>query len=1131
MKKNSMNWIYLHWYVLRKALFVMKLTALIFLISTLSLIAGESYSQDTRISLNMKNVQIKDVLLKIENTSEFFFIYNNQLVDVDRNVSIAVDNEKISSVLQDIFHDQNMEFQVTDRKIVIAPTGVQNSLTQGGKVTGKITDSTGAPLPGVAIVLKGTTNGSITDGNGDYAISNVKSGSTLQFSFVGMKKQEIIVGSKTTINVVLEDESFGLEEVVAVGYGTQKKISLTGAVDAVSTTKAIVGRPVTNVTQALEGNSPGLFIQQRNYSPTREVYSSKATYNINIRGTGTTGDNDPLIVIDGIIGGNMNSLNPSDIESISILKDAGSAAIYGSRSANGVILIVTKKGKLGSEPIVTVSSMFGVQVPDFMFNPVSGWENMMDKNMSLIHSGSPARFTDAQIAAQKAKGDGNWRLETLIHNAPQNTQNVTISGGGAHSTYLASFGYFDQRSGLEASELSGSYGQTRYNFRLNETMTFGKFNSSWNLAYAKVKVNSPYNEVFGDAMRAPLTDSFQDAQGNYITGFVTSNPLALLRKGGYYDENNDEINGSFTLGYNITPALKIKALFGGTVIGNWQKQRTVQVNYYPSGNSNSGRQTRDNISKSLATNVNLIAEYTKTFGQHDLSILIGAANESYESSGAAYQQSQTDPLLGVATTGTLQDAGSSNNWLNNFIETSLNSYFGRASYSYAKKYYLDATFRADASSNFPKNGRWGYFPSIGGSWRLTEESFMSNIKDKVGEIRLRANYGVLGNQSVSAYQYRSTYSTNTNVYAFNNTAAAGATQNLANPDLTWEKAVKLDIGADVTILQGKLTFGADYFSNITRDILATRQDVPTLFGSGFPSYNVAKVQNRGWEVKVSYATKGTFSQNITFSISDALSKLLALGGGQTEQVFQREEFEYVRRVGLPITTYQGYKTDGLYQTQAQVDTHPKFAGATVTLGDWMFKDKNGDGVIDTKDKYNLGNPFPRFMFGFNYSANYKNFDIGILVQGVFKRDMLIRGELIEPYHFNDYGGTVYDSSSDFWTPQNTGAKYPRLAERGSASNNNNFRTGSDMYLFSGAYARLKNVQIGYSLPTSILSKLHIDHARIYVTGQNLLTISPLKFADPEGGEFGNTYDITSIANSPRGYPTPTFYGGGLEFSF
>src|SRR5665648_1005584 len=197
----------------------------------------------------------------------------------------------------------------------------------------------------------------------------------------------------------------------------------------------------------------------------------------------------------------------------------------------------------------------------------------------------------------------------------------------------------------------------------------------------------------------------------------------------------------------------------------------------------------------------------------------------------------------------------------------------------------------------------------------------------------------------------------------------------------------------------------------------------------------------------------------------------------------------------------------------------------------MFKDKNGDGVIDTKDKYNLGNPFPRFMFGFNYSANYKNFDIGILVQGVFKRDMLIRGELIEPYHFNDYGGTVYDSSSDFWTPQNTGAKYPRLAERGSASNNNNFRTGSDMYLFSGAYARLKNVQIGYSLPTSILYKLHIDHARIYLTGQNLLTISPLKFADPEGGEFGNTYDITSIANSPRGYPTPTFYGGGLVFSF
>ena len=1113
-----------------KILVKMKLTLIIVLFSFFGAMASQSYSQTAKLSLDLKNASVRSVLGEIENQSEFFFLYSEKIIDVNREINVDFKGSTIEKILDTIFEGTNVVYSVKGRQIVLTANDANYlagnfSGQQQRAVTGKVTDALGVPLPGVAIVIKGTTNGTITDSSGKYIITSNSKDDVLKFTFVGMKSQEISVGSRSTVDVVLEDDTYGIEEVVAVGYGTQKKVSLTGAVDAVSTTKAIEGRPVTNVTQALQGNSPGLFIQQRNYSPTGE------TFNINIRGTGTTGNNDPLIVIDGIIGGNMNTLNPSDIESISVLKDAGSAAIYGSRSANGVILIVTKKGKLGSEPVVTVSSMFGIQVPDIMFKPVSGWENMMDKNMSLINSGSPARFTDAQIATQKANGDGNWRLETIIHNAPQNTQNITISGGGAHSTYLASFGYFDQRSGLEASELSGSYGQTRYNFRLNETMTFGKFNSSWNITYAKIKVNSPYNDVIGDAMRAPLTDSFQDAQGNYIKGFVTSNPLALLRKGGYYDQNNDEINGSFTLGYNITPALKIKALFGGTVRENWQKQRTVQVNYYPSGNSNAGRQTRDNISKSLATNVNLIAEYAKIFGQHDLSILIGAANESYESSGAAYQQSLTDPLLGVPTTGTLQDAGSSNNWLNNFSETSLNSYFGRVSYSFAKKYYLDATFRADASSNFPKNGRWGYFPSIGGSWRLTEESFMSNIKDKIGEIRLRANYGVLGNQSVNAYQYRSTYSTNTNVYAFNNTAAAGATRNLANPDLTWEKAAKFDIGGDVTILQGKLTFGADYFSNITSDILAPRQDVPTLFGSGFPSYNVAKVQNRGWEVKVTYATKGTFSQNITFSISDALSKLLALSGGQTQQVFQREEFEFVRRVGLPITTYQAYKTDGLYQTQAQVDTHPKFASATVTLGDWMFKDKNGDGKIDTNDKYNLGNPFPRFMFGFNYSANYKNFDIGILVQGVLKRDMLIRGELIEPYHFNDYGGTVYDSSSDFWTPTNTDAKYPRLAERGSASNNNNFRTGSDMYLFNGAYARLKNVQIGYSLPTSILSKLHIDRARIYLTGQNLLTISKLKFADPEGGEFGNNYDVTAGANSPRYYPTPIFYGGGLEFSF
>jgi TonB-linked SusC/RagA family outer membrane protein len=999
-------------------------------------------------------------------------------------------------------------------------------------VKGKVTDaSNGETLIGVSVKIKGTEEGVSTDANGNYSIS-VDGNTTLVFSYLGYETVEVPVNNKTEINVSLKAVNKALTEVVVIGYGTAKKISLTGAVDRVSGETAIAGRPVTGAIQALQGESPNLIIQQKGWSPS----GGTGSFNINIRGTGTTGNNDPLVVIDGIIGGDINNLNPDDIDNISVLKDAGSAAIYGSRSANGVILVTTKKGKLNAKPTVAYSGIYGSQVPKFTFHPVDAWENAIDKNISLENSGKPDQYTPAQIDAIKAAGNGNWRLETIMHNAPQTNQNLTVSGGSANSTYLMSFGYFDQRSFLEPSLINGSYGLRRYNFRLNQTATLGKFSTAWNLSYAKIQTNAPYNDVIGDTFRAPLTDSFQDAQGRYITGFVTNNPLDLLRNGGFIYSNNDEINGSFTVAYNITPDLKIRGVFGGTVKSNSQLQRGIRLDYYPSGSSNTDSPTGNYDTKSLATNTNLIAEYTKRFGKHDLNVLVGVTNESFISEANVIRKTLTDPLLGAITNTTLVDKGASINSVSNTQETSLNSVLGRISYSYNNKYYLDGSFRADESSNFPKDGRWGFFPSIGASWRMTEENFMKGYKEKIGDLRLHANYGILGNQNVAAYLYNTTYLINANpAYAFNNVPVAGYTQNIANPGLTWEKAATFDIGANASFFGGKFTIDGDYFNKITSDILAPRQDVPTVFGANLPTYNISKVQDRGWEVKLTYSTRGDlFNHSVTFSISDAKSKLLAYSFNQTENVFQREEFEFVRRVGYPITVYQGYKTNGLYQTQAEVASYPHFANYSTSdlgPGDWKFVDKDGNGVINTNDKFILGDPFPHYTFGLNYNVTFKNFDATIFIQGVFKRDALIRGELIEPYHFTNYGGTVYDSSSDFWTPQNTDAKYPRLAENGSVPNNNNFRTGSDMYLFNAAYGRLKNLQIGYSFPTAMLNKVSIQKARIYFTAQNLLTISPLKFTDPEGTEFGNDLNNTVGANSPRGYPMPKFYGLGLNLTF
>lgn len=587
----------------------------------------------------------------------------------------------------------------------------------------------------------------------------------------------------------------------------------------------------------------------------------------------------------------------------------------------------------------------------------------------------------------------------------------------------------------------------------------------------------------------------------------------------------------------FTPAFKIRGIFGGTVRANTQFQRRINLEYN-GGNFARDRRTYDDNSKSLFTNAQFIAEYNKTFNLHEVNVLVGATNESFKSEANRVQREQTDSLLGISGTGTTITAPNSDNQATNTYnsvantrETSLNSVLGRVGYSYASKYFLEGNFRYDGSSNFDKDVRWGFFPSIGAKWRATEEGFLSGYRDKIGDLMLRATYGVLGNQSVNAYQYITSYSTNGNVYAFNNAGVSGATINLANPDLTWEKAASVNLGLDATFFQRRLNFSFEYYHKITSDILQRREDVPGLFGSGLPTFNISKVKSTGWEATVRYDLRGKlFTHGFSANLADNQSELRDLANNVTEYEFKREEFWFVRRVGLPITVYRGYRTNGLYQTTEELTKYPKFTGTTPGLGDLKFVDQDGNGVIDPKDRVILGNPFPRYTFGFTYNGTFKGFDASVLIQGVGKRAALIRGELIEAYHFG-YSGTMYEHQKDFWTPTNTGARLPRIAENGSNSNSINYKIGSDIYLFNAAYARLKNLQIGYSLPTPIIARLHMQKARLYITGQNLITLSKQKIIDPEQSEFDNRVNVESGANSARAYPTPIFYGFGLDITF
>jgi TonB-linked SusC/RagA family outer membrane protein len=997
-------------------------------------------------------------------------------------------------------------------------------------LTGRVLDEQKQPVPGVNVSIAGTKIGTVTDVNGNYKLTvpDAYAGRALSFSYVGYLTQELPIAGKTQLNVTLQPDNQNLNEVVVVGYGTQSRVSLTGAVSQVSS-KSIESKPVLNTLQALQGEAPNLIIQQSQLNPGSNV-------SINIRGVGTLGNNDPLVVIDGIVGGNINTLNPNDIASVSVLKDAGSAAIYGSRAANGVLLVTTKSGKMNQKPSLSYNGSFGIQNPDVLVKKVGAWDNAYYKNLSLVNSGLPPVYSPDDILELKNQGNGTWDIEHLLQNAPQQSHNVSINGGGPTNSYYVSAGYQDQKSNFIGNGGSGpDFGYSKYNLRLNQTSQIGVLKVNMILNYTKTrnKTNSVGdNNIFADANRVPWNYSWQDEDGNYLTNPVASqyNEYGVLEKGGFNQADNDEIFGNLNAQLNLTKDLKLTGVFGGTIANNGNFFRRTRVDYLPSGIYGEDLTVFDNNAKSNLFNTQLLLEYSKTIGDHSFKGLFGASNENFSSRGFQLQKTLTDPYLGTATTGTLIDAVNSYNSIAN-DQWSLNSLFSRVNYAYKNRYLFEATVRNDISSRFAKGNRASIFPSVNLGWLVSEEGFMKPLENMISNLKLRATYGILGNQNVGAYQYQTTYFNYPAAYGFSNQAVGGAGFNLSNSELTWEKAATLNIGVDMGFFNNSLTASFDYFNKVTSDILQPRYDVPKLFGAGLPDYNVAKVRNQGWEATVTYNLKtGEAAHSFSMNIADSKNKLLTLTGGTEEQIINQDVFQLIRKVGEPITQYYGYQRDGYFQNDADVQAFPKPAGALVGPGDIKFKDRNADGVIDDKDKTVLGNPFPRYTFGFTYRLNYKNFDFQLFIQGVGKRDAFLRGELVEPFHYN-YGATLYEHMTDYWTPQNPDAAYPRLAAIGSSSNTNNWRNGSDLYQYNAAYARLKNLNIGYTLPQSWSRKAGMERFRVSLIGQNLLTFSKLKFIDPETTEFGNNVSVSAGSNSARSYPLPVFYGAGIDITF
>ncbi|MBO9729632.1 MAG: TonB-dependent receptor [Chitinophaga sp.] len=1100
------------------------------------------------VSLQVENASLAQVLEKIEAQTSLVFVYANDDIKATQKISLNVKDNKLDDVLQMILLPREINYEFIANKIILKRRGVSviNDQQQEITITGRVVDNKGQAIPGANIRLKGQTIGTVTAADGNYTLkipANAANG-VLIFSSIGYISSEINISGRTSIVTMLNVDSKDLGEVVITAYGQQKKGQVTAAISTVNS-KDITSRPAVNMFQALQGQAPNLIMQQATAEPGAGMV-------MNIRGVGSLTGNAPLVIIDGIQAGSagLQNLNPYDVETISVLKDAASSAIYGSQAANGVIYITTKRGKKDERPSVQYNGMYGWQMPTTLPRNVEAWEYMTLKNEALVNSGKTPQFTPENIRYWHDRGSEPAMLHEMIRKyTPQQNHSLSLTGGGKSSSYLFSVGYLDQGNMLQNKYVPQDFYYKRYNARLNVSVDVSK--------YVKVNANAAYTRslyrtqqadiglLMRDAMRVPRTNAVKDSLGNWVVPSLTSNSMiALLAEGGYNQRTIDNLMGG--LDVVITPVnhFKINLNASGVYNINNLNARTNKFTYapyYTTATPPQYNQLQQDEYKDLTTNVYATAEYENTFGKHYVKGQVGvrsdAVDEGYGFRATRYGTTNLDPNWGIGggyipkADGTYdyKDIGTYNDLANPNLYA-LNSLFGRFNYSYGDKYLAEVTWRYDGSSKLAPGHRWQFFPAFSLGWRITEEDFMQDIKERIGNFKLRYSWGQVGNSNIGGFNYLSRVSINNANYSFNNSIAPGNTFSTFNNLLQWEISTMGNYGIDADFFRGKLTASFDYFNKMT-DGIYLFQTVPGTAGTAAPLENVGKVNNKGWELALAYhATTGAFQHTFGFNIADNLNKVIKFG----QESVRGSDVTFIIKEGYPIASYYGYKSNGLYQNLDDIKNAPKVPFAynqQVNPGDIKYIDRNKDGVIDENDRYIFGNPFPRYTFGFTYNVSWKNFDLTMFWQGVGKRTQFMRGDIVEAFHNNEDHAMV--QHLDRWTPTNPGATYPRLTI--GAADANNFAY-SDYWLFDTKYLRLKNLQIGYNLPASLLRRANMQGVRVYFTSQNLVTITPKRFrqlgVDPEFTQFDDKMLMNNYnAIAGRNYPNAATFAFGLDIKF
>ena len=1130
--KKSYEQLCLYYKRHRKNLIIMRNAILIVLISVLQTFAADSYSQSTRLSLKLKNSTIKEVLAEIENKSEFYFLYNSELIDVTRRVDIVAENKKVEDILSQLFNKEEVNSVIKDRYIVLTP--VDQVVQQQKTISGKVTGISGDPIPGVTVVVKGTSNGTITDSNGSYLIRNISEGTTLIFSFVGMKSQEIVVSNQTTINVSMIEETIGVDEVVVVGYGIQKKSNLTGSVGSITGDK-LLDRPATNAANLIQGRISGLQVTQPSAEPGRE----SPTFLIRGRGS-FGGSNDPLVLIDGVTG-SFNNLSPDDIENVTVLKDAASASIYGARAANGVVLVTTRKGKKG-ETKISYRGNLSVQSPTAMPDLITNSAEYMTMfNTAAARSGVAFRYPDTEIEKYRNATDRNKypnfnSIDYYFSPATVTNHNLSMSGGGDKSTFNFSLGYLDQNAMLPG------YKFKKYNALLNYTNELSKYvtiNTSINLTY-KDRTEPPFT---GPLMAltvyaaGPLYGPFlPDGSGRvvsraYLNEGRNRNPQEYYVMG---SQNTKEynVNAQASLDVNPFKGLVWSTKFAVNYVDEFYKMHQQPYlaylsqeidpatnDYKAAGYGPDLLGVTDQYSKTITPTIFSTINYTKKIGEdHNIQILAGYEQISYKNQNLRARRINTVAPVISELTGYTADNQSlffthpRLPSLSGPSEWAMQSLFGRVNYDYKGKYLFEANLRYDGTSKVSPDFRWGLFPSMSAGWLISEENFMKSI-NWLSSLKLRGSYGTLGNQDVGTYLYQDVLTINNVYYPFGNSALSqGAVINVfKDQSLKWESTSIIDFGFDLNVKNGLFGVTFDWFKKHTFDILAS-QPVPASLGLGSPTLNDGEMENKGIDLELSHQNKiGEFTYGVNFLISTAKNKLL--------KIRTPSKGTTINEVGLPYGSYYLYEWDGIFQVEdignPKVPVH--VLNPNPKAGDLKMKDQDGGGVVDADDRIVVKGAYPDYIYSFGLNVGYKRINLSAFFQGVQGLKTRLNNWGVDPFMQGTAPTTEWRNA---WTPENRSNTLPAIYTAGYAGVAN--YVGSTYYLQDASYLRMKNIMLSYDFPIVLISRMRAKELNVYVSADNLFTITKFKGGDPER---------TSLTGNLAQYPQARILNIGLNVKF